>query len=122
MSMENANKNFSVLIFTSFYGLGISTVSALSVSFAAKRMNVAGYYTWVFFFAKESFKIHTCINYTVCFIPHDEKTSKELATNVQSGTLLIFDGKRYRILHFDEFDNYCPSFDSSSCHGLHSCK
>ena len=55
MSMKNVIKNFSVLIFTSFYGLGISTVSALSVSFAAKRMNVAGYYTWVFFFAKESF-------------------------------------------------------------------
>ena len=79
-------KIFSVLIFTSFYGLGISTVSALSVSFAAKRMNVAGYYTWVFFFAKECFlseksrswnlirhnfyrMIHTI--WSICYTAHD---------------------------------------------------
>ena len=63
-------------------------------------MNVAGYYTWVFFFAKESFfepkiwfvKINYLepydsydsydMNHTVRFMPDDEKASKELATNV----------------------------------------
>ena len=52
MAVNSLKEEVTLLIFTSFYGLGISTVSALSVSFAAKRMNVSGYYTWVFFFAK----------------------------------------------------------------------
>ena len=61
-------------------------------------MNVAGYYTWVFFFAKESFSepkiwfVKIILNqmihmnhgtlHTVRYMPDDEKTSKELATNV----------------------------------------